>query len=129
MGRDLPAWAAKIEPLDMDRAAVVLGISRRTLVDVIKQRPHYERRGVKKVFYPEHIDALREGLNQWRGSKSNSEAGSTTPLGPLPETAYEKALALVQRSKPKNSARSSKRGSGNVIPMETKRSEPSRRPL
>ena len=55
-----PAWVP--EPVDMDGAARALGISRRTLIDTIKALPHYELRGRKKVFYPEHIASLRRGL-------------------------------------------------------------------
>jgi hypothetical protein len=55
----LPAWAEAIVPVDMDGAAAVLGIARRTLVDVIRDHPHYERRGTRKVFYPEHIALLQ----------------------------------------------------------------------
>src|SRR5687767_11554839 len=56
--RRLPDWA--IEPVDMHGASLVLGISRRSLVELLKKYPVYERRGSKKVFYPEHIEALRE---------------------------------------------------------------------
>lgn len=55
----LPAWAEALVPVDMDGAAACLGIGRRTLVDVIRVHQHYERRGSKKVFYPEHIRALQ----------------------------------------------------------------------
>jgi hypothetical protein len=47
----------------MDGAAVLLGISRRFLIDAIKDHPHFERRGAKKVFYPEHIAALQIALD------------------------------------------------------------------
>ena len=33
----LPNWARQMQPVDMDGCALVLGISRRTLVDVIKK--------------------------------------------------------------------------------------------
>lgn len=56
------AWA--VEPLTMDGAARVLGICRRTLTESLKALPYYDQRGSKKVFYPEHIDALRNGLNK-----------------------------------------------------------------
>lgn len=59
MTRALPAWAQNIVPVGMDEAAILLGISRRFLVDVIAKHQHYERRGVRKVFYPEHINRLR----------------------------------------------------------------------
>jgi hypothetical protein len=48
----------------MDGAAEALGISRRTLVDAIKDLPYYELRGRKKVFYPEHIKQLRKGMHE-----------------------------------------------------------------
>src|SRR3546814_1870466 len=44
----LPTWADNIVPVDMDGAAVLLGVSRRYLVDVLRHHPHFERRGVKK---------------------------------------------------------------------------------
>lgn len=114
---DLPAWAASMAPVDMAGAAALLGISKRTLVDVLKVHQHYERRGVRKVFYPEHIEALREGLKQCRDSLSKSGAASFTPLDPLPASAFDKALALATRPLPKNSRPSSRRASGNVVPM------------
>jgi hypothetical protein len=104
----------------MDGAALLLGISRRSLVDVIAHAKHYEKRGNRKVFYPEHIGALREEL-ACRSGRLN-EGPSTTPLGPSPESAFDKALALATERKPKNSQRNLKRGSGNVIPMGKKRS-------
>ncbi len=55
MTKPLPAWAQSIVPVDMDDAAMLLGVSRRFLVDELKEHQHYERRGAKKVFYPEHI--------------------------------------------------------------------------
>ena len=118
-GAALPAWAQQITPVDMDGAAHVLGVSRRFLIDVIKQHKHYERRGAKKVFYPEHIALLREKMSC---PDSNSKSGkeSTTPLAPSEESAFEKALALATRRKPKKSSPSTKHGSSNVIPMAKK---------
>lgn len=55
----LPEWARQLAPVDMDGAAIVLGVSRRFLIDVLKEHPHYERRGAKYVFYPEHIAKLK----------------------------------------------------------------------
>src|SRR5690606_35060011 len=77
----LPAWAGNLVPVDMDGAAVLLGVSRRYLVDVLRKHPHYERRGVKKVFYPEHISQLRAALcapshTAVKGSSSSSSTGS-----------------------------------------------------
>lgn len=126
MSRALPAWAQNIVPVDMDEAAILLGISRRFLVDVIAKHQHYERRGNRKVFYPEHIALLREAIS-CRTLSSNPAKAFTTPLEPLPESAYEKALALATRQSQRNSARSTKLGSGNVITMAKRLSEPSKR--
>lgn len=99
---ELPAWVQQIIPIDMDGAAVVLGISRRFLIDIIKKHPHYERRGAKKVFYPEHIALLREDLS-CQGSSSKCATGYTGPKERLKDDAFEKALALATRKKPKKS--------------------------
>lgn len=85
---DLPDWAVK--PLNMNQAAEALGISRRKLTDVLRDyawqsdEPLYEMQGNRKLFYPEHIAAIRatrirqtEGDWQRRGgkqSKSSSKA-------------------------------------------------------
>jgi hypothetical protein len=70
------AYPAK--PLDMDSAAEILGVSRRTLTDALKRLPHYELRGRKKVFYPEHIAQLRTGMHEC----ASRPDGST--VGPMP---------------------------------------------
>jgi hypothetical protein len=84
----------------MDGAAVLLGVSRRFLVDVLRNHPHCERRGNQKVFYPEHIALLREAL-KCPTSNSKSEKVSGTPLEPSAESAYERALALAIESERK----------------------------
>lgn len=121
MGNALPEWAKRVEPIDMNGAAHVLGVGRRFLVDAIKRYPHYERRGSKKVFYPEHIALLREALSCQTISKSKTGTASGTPLAPSVESAFDKALALATEKEPKNSRQTSRRGRGNVIPMAKKR--------
>jgi hypothetical protein len=115
----LPDWAKRITPVDMDGAAFLLGISRRFLVDALKAHPHYERRGAKKVFYPEHIELLREKMS-CQDSPSKSATASGTPMAQSEESAFEKALALATGKSPKKPSSSTKRGSGNVIHMERK---------
>ena len=91
----LPEWAAVQIPIGMDDAAMVLGVSRRYLVDVLRNHPHFERRGVKKVFYPEHIAGLREALRE----QSAMGAPDTSPqaaLEPLADRAFERAMALAR---------------------------------
>lgn len=71
-----------IVPVGMDDAARALGISKRTLVDVIRDWPHLcERRGRKRVFYPEHIDGLRKEMNRC-ASKSNGLTVGRNYTGP-----------------------------------------------
>lgn len=123
--RPLPSWA--VPPLTRQQAAEVLGIAPRTLTDKLRKWPYFEKRGNRQVFYPEHIARLREELS-CQDSRSTSEAASGTSLEPLLEAAFDKALALATEGQQKNCARSSKRGSGNVIPMAKKRSGPSRKP-
>lgn len=41
--RALPKWTEGLLPVDMDGAALLLGVSRRFLIDEIKIHPHYER--------------------------------------------------------------------------------------
>src|SRR5690606_2004258 len=94
MSRSLPTWTADLVPIDMDGAATLLGISRRFLVDVIRKHRHYEPRGNRKVFYPEHIALLRDAL-KCPTSSPTCVAAFGTPLEPSTESAYEKALALA----------------------------------
>lgn len=70
----LPIWAQNIVPVDMDGAAILLGVSRRFLVDVLREHRHYELRGTKKVFYPEHIEKLKIII---------SPPSPTTPVGAI----------------------------------------------
>lgn len=98
--RTLPEWARSLVPVGMDEAATLLGVSRRFLVETLKQHPHYERRGSKKVFYQEHIALLREVMTNL-ASSLKPETAPTTPLGRSAETAYDRALALATRKSPK----------------------------
>ena len=121
----LPTWAQNVQPVDMDGAALLLGVSRRYLVDVLRDHPHFERRGVKKVFYPEHIGQLRAALCEpnhtaAKALSSSTKAASGMSMEPLPESAFEKALAFATRNKPKSSKRNTKTGSGNVISLAKK---------
>src|SRR5687768_15800816 len=112
----------------MEGAAIILGISRRTLVDVIKRHPHFETRGARKIFYPEHIEALRKGIDRCQGSKQSDARAYSMQSAPSPGSAFERALALVTQSSRRNLGPSTKRSFGNVVPMGKKQSEPSRKP-
>lgn len=91
----LPAWAAEQVPIGMDDAATVLGVSRRYLVDVLRDHPHFERRGVKKVFYPEHISRLREALHQ-QGAVEAPDRSPQAALDPVADRDFERAMALAR---------------------------------
>lgn len=123
--KPLPPWA--VEPLDRKQAAAALGVSLRTLTDKLKTAPHYERRGNRQVFYPEHIALLREAFS-CPTSPSKADEASGKPLAPSGESEFDKALALVTAKEPKSSARNSRRGSGRVIPMGRRPSAPSPKP-
>ena len=86
------AWA--IEPLSMNEAAAALGISRRTLTDTLARLPFYELRGAKKVFYPEHIAALRREMHQC-ALKSNGSTGGHTFTAPALMDAGSDALSKL----------------------------------
>jgi hypothetical protein len=103
--RPLPDWAQGLVPVGMDDAAILLGVSRRFLVDTLKRHPHYERRGTKKVFYPEHIALLREALTN-HSSDPTAATASTAPLQRSAASAYEKALLLSTRKSLNRSGRS-----------------------
>lgn len=62
-------------PVGMNEAAALLGVSRRTLTDALKALPFYELRGRVKVFYPEHIDALRKGMHRCACQSDGSRDG------------------------------------------------------
>lgn len=116
---ELPSWTANLTPVDMAGAATLLGVSRRYLVDAIKKHGHYERRGAKKVFYPEHIALLRDALT-CQDSNSNTKTEFGTLPAPSQDSAFEKALALATKQPQKNSKPNMKRSSGNATPMAKK---------
>ena len=77
----LPDWCEI--PIDLNQAALVLGVSKRKLIDALKVAEvkaglHFELRGTKKVFYRENILALRKVMTQC-ASKSPNEMGSFKP--------------------------------------------------
>jgi len=91
---DLPKWAQNKEPVDSKGACRLLGVSPRKLIEITNRYPHYERRGRKKVFYPEHIELMREALRcQNSNLKAVTEYGMPSALSP--DNAYEKALELA----------------------------------
>ena len=93
----LPDWCEI--PIDIKQAALVLGVSRKTL-DVTMKDPsfkagiHFELRGNRKVFYREHIKAMRKELTKC-ACISKTEAAGSTPVGlDLTVSPSESLLAL-----------------------------------
>lgn len=76
-----PDWL--VEPLNSEGAARALGVSLRTLSDLLKSHPYYELRGRKRVFYPEHITRLRREIHEC-ASKSNGSTAGRSYTGPDP---------------------------------------------
>jgi hypothetical protein len=73
----LPDWCEI--PIDLQQASLVLGISKRTLIDALKDAKieagvHFEARGTKKVFYRENILALRKVMNQCASPSQHDSA-------------------------------------------------------
>lgn len=97
-----PAWL--VTPVGMDDAASALGVSRRKLVDLVKEHPLYEVRGQKKVFYPEHIDGIRRALRcqQPEPKKIGTRSGRKTRGGALISrsavTEFAEDFAFVTRA-------------------------------
>ena len=83
MQKPLPGWAEL--PIDINQAALTLGISKRMLIDTLKNPEvqagaHFELRGSKKVFYRENILALRKVMTQCasRSQQGSAKVATTT---------------------------------------------------
>lgn len=88
-------------PLTMDEAAEALGISRRTLTDSLTRLPYYELRGRKKVFYSEHITALRRGMHECACKSDGSKVGPmrTAPVQTVSASDALSELAMLHERK------------------------------
>ena len=71
--KKLPNWALELEPIGMDEAAHVLGISRRKLTTVIAQHPYFEKNGRRKIFRHYHIRNLLEAISCQNGSQDGAK--------------------------------------------------------
>ena len=60
------------EPVRMVEVARHLGMSRRTLTELIKRHPYYSRGGRAHVFYPEDLDKLRRAIREETLAKNNT---------------------------------------------------------
>lgn len=114
MKPDLPRYIRQwaVAPLDANGAAVALGISRRTLDDVLRDHREFEWRGRKRVFYPEHIEQLRRIMDEC-GSGSSGKTDGHISTGPVLTGGASGALSkLVTLSAQRKPGRMKKRASG-----------------
>lgn len=98
MQKPLPDWAEL--PIDINQAALTLGISKRMLIDTLKNPEvqagaHFELRGSKKVFYRENILALRKVMTQC-ASRSQQGMESFTPTGTVQTVKESDALLRLR---------------------------------
>lgn len=102
-------------PLKMREAAVLLGVSYRTMIDVVKNLTptvHFDERGARRVFYPDQIERIRR--DGW-ASRSNGAALSRGPMEPCEANAYGKALELATQAKRKKPEPTLRRASGGKV--------------
>ena len=86
----------------MDEAAKALGVCRRTLSRLLQDYRYFEPRGRRKVFYPEHISALREAFQRpQRVSSDGNRAGGAAKISE--ESLYERVVAGLNEQKAKAS--------------------------
>lgn len=100
------AFPAK--PISMDEAAEHLGVSKTTLTKAIKRLPYYELRGRKKVFYPEHIAQLRQGMHECALQSNGSTDGpmrTELPLMAKESAALSALKTLAKQRKPGHTLR------------------------
>ena len=97
-------------PLTLDQAAKELGICRRSLTAWLDKFPYCERRGIRKVFYPEHIDALREAIDRCSRSQPILKPASFRLAGPSNEGAkeLERARAHLTEKRKRDAAATKK---------------------
>ena len=87
-----PDWA--VEPvMGCKAAARLLGVSVRKLSDMLKEHPHYERRGRAYAFYPEHIQLLRAVGRPRAASALAPSRHRAASKG----TAFQEALEMITR--------------------------------
>ena len=105
--------------LTMDQAAETLGVSRRTLTELIKGRPDCCLwGGRKKLFDEEHITALREAIREKtkcriaRTAVPELTVGGSTSRSRV-VSGYEEVLSQLTEKKRKRSLKGSKPKNGN----------------
>ena len=109
-------------PLNMKAAADALGICKRSLTAYVKDFEYYERRGSRKLFYPEHIDALREAIHRCSESKPIMKPASGKSAAPSGAKELEQARARQIAKRRRKLQRQPSENTGNVVRLESARS-------
>ena len=104
-------------PLTMKGAADELGICKRSLTVYVQDFPYYERRGSRKVFYPEHLDALREAIDRCSRSQPILKPASGKLAAPSGAGVLERARRRATEKRRRVLQRQSKGNTGNVVPL------------
>jgi len=87
-------------PVGPNQAAEALGCSRRFLDEAIKSGElvpikHYDKRGNRRVFYPEQIRAIRKAMTECASKSNGSKAGRMSPGPDLMGSASDALSKLV----------------------------------
>ena len=106
-------------PISFRAAATELGICVNTLRPFLKDFPYYERRGAKKVFYSEHIKALREAIDRCSRSQPILSPASSKLAAPSGARELELARAHATERRRRLLRRQSNASTGNVVPLES----------
>ncbi len=106
-------------PLTLAEAAEALGVCRRSLTTWLGEYPYYERRGVRKLFYPEHIDALREAIDKCSRSKPTLKPASGKLAAPSGASVLERARRRATEKRRRVLRVQSKGNTGNVVRLES----------
>ena len=110
-----------VAPLNMKAAAVALGICKRSLTAYVQDFEYYERRGSRKVFYQEHIDALREAIDRCSESKPIVKPASGKSAAPSGAGVLERARRHATEKRRRVLQRQSSANTGNVVRLERPR--------
>ena len=107
-------------PLNMAGAADALGICKRSLTAYVQDFPYYERRGSRKVFYQEHIDALREAIHSCSRSGHILSREFNKLAAPSGASVLERARRRATEKRRRVLQRQSSANTGNVVPLESR---------
>ena len=113
-------------PVGIDGAAEMVGVSKRSLDGFLakhRSKRLYERRGNKRVFYPEHIREIRRLWHSDSTETQSPASGKPVELSKVSES--ERARARLNIGKPRKSelrrkAQSSIERSAHIIPLGPK---------